>query len=215
MLGISCFTRAPICYLLAGVVAVCAAATCAAQSEPVLTGTPPTSATAGNTYSFQPGADNTAGHPVEHFGIHNQPTWATFNPETGLLTGAPTSAQVGTYSDISIYGSDGREWASTSTFSITVDPAGTPPSNSGSVNLDWTTPTENTDGTELTDLAGYRLYYGTSVSNLSTTVQIPGASMTAYTLHNLAAATYYFAIMAYTNTGVESALSQVVSATVN
>ena len=35
----------------------------------------------------------------------------------------------------------------------------------GSMTLSWTAPTENTDGSQLNDLAGYKLYYGTSAGN--------------------------------------------------
>jgi hypothetical protein len=213
MLKISCFTHAPIRYLLPGVVAVCAAATCAAASSVTISGTPATSVTVGSTYSFQPGTKDSAGYAIEYFGITNMPAWATFNPKTGLLTGKPTSAQVGTYSNITIRGSDGYEWAFTAPFSITVNSAGS--TNSGTATLGWTAPTENTNGTALTNLAGYRLHYGTSASNLATIVQVPGASVTTYTLNSLAAATYYFAITAYTSSGVESALSPVVSTAVN
>ena len=41
-------------------------------------------------------------------------------------------------------------------FSITVTQVGL-----GSMSLSWTPPTQNTDGSALTDLAGYKLYYGT------------------------------------------------------
>ena len=40
----------------------------------------------------------------------------------------------------------------------------------GSATLNWARMTKNTDGTLLQDLAGYRLYYGTSASSLSTLV---------------------------------------------
>ena len=84
----------------------------------------------GSTYTFQPGIKDSKGYSIEYFGINNKPAWATFDTKTGLLTGKPTSAQVGTYSGIMIRGSDGHEWASTATFSISVK-AGTTTSGSG------------------------------------------------------------------------------------
>ena len=44
---------------------------------------------------------------------------------------------------------------------------GPPPAGSGSATLDWTPVTQNTDGTVLTDLAGYKVYYGTSRTTLN------------------------------------------------
>jgi len=180
---------------------------------PVISGVPAASVTVGSTYRFQPAGKDSAGYPIMWFGIDHKPAWASFNGKTGLLTGKPTGAQVGTYGDIKITGSDGREWVSTSTFSITVK-AGSGSSNTGTATLDWSAPTQNTNGTALTDLAGYHLHYGTSASNLSASVQIPSAAVRTYTLKNLAPATYYFAIAAYTRTGLQGALSRVVSKTV-
>ena len=38
----------------------------------------------------------------------------------------------------------------------------TAPATSGPAALSWTRPTQNTDGKALNDLAGYRVYFGTS-----------------------------------------------------
>jgi len=74
----------------------------------------------------------------------------------------------------------------------------------GSVTLTWTPPTQNTDGTELTDLAGYRLYWGTSSGNYPSSVTIDNPGVTSYVLDGLAAGTYYFAATAFNTAGVES-----------
>lgn len=75
--------------------------------------------------------------------------------------------------------------------------------------LSWTPPTANTDGSTLTDLAGYRIHYGTSATALSQTIQIASAGTTAYTVQNLAPGTWYFAVRAYSSVGAESDLSAV------
>lgn len=177
-------------------------------SPPVVSGEPPGSVTAGSAYSFQPTVRDPAGGALS-FGIRNKPSWATFNIHTGLLTGTPSSAEVGTYSNISIYATDGKLSGSTSAFSITVAP------NSGAVTLRWTEPTEFNDGAPLTNLAGYRLYYGTSPSSLFTVVKLADASLSTYTIKNLGTATWYFGVTAYTTTGVESQMSEIVSKSVN
>lgn len=88
--------------------------------------------------------------------------------------------------------------------------------SSGSNNavLSWEAPTTNTNGTALTDLSGYRIYYGENPSKLSDSVQIKTIGVQTYQIDNLSAGTWYFAIMAVTTTGRESGLSNVVSLTI-
>lgn len=93
----------------------------------------------------------------------------------------------------------------------------TPPVKSvstGTATLDWTPPTENSDGTTLTNLAGYTVYYGTSPNALTESVKVSNPGLTAYTLSNLAAGTWYFAVTAYSATGVESSRTTVISTTI-
>jgi hypothetical protein len=77
-----------------------------------------------------------------------------------------------------------------------------------------TPPTENTDGTALTDFACVIIYYGASPSNLNQNVRVASTTQTSYTLTNLDAGTWYFGGVAYTTTGVQSAMSSLVSATI-
>lgn len=80
----------------------------------------------------------------------------------------------------------------------------------GIATLSWGAPTTNTDGSMLTDLAGYRIHYGVTRDNLSTIIEV--GNSTSYQINNLIAGdTYYFAVTAYTTTGVESAYSNEVS----
>ena len=84
---------------------------------------------------------------------------------------------------------------------------------SNAATLTWTAPATNTDGTALTDLAGYNVYYGTSAGNY--TNKINAGNVTTYTVSNLAAGTYYFAVTAYSSTGQESAYSNMGSKTIS
>jgi hypothetical protein len=79
----------------------------------------------------------------------------------------------------------------------------------GVVSLSWTPPTRNTDGTSLTNLAGYRIHYGTSPTALISTIQLANAGTSAYTISGLAPGTYYFAVRAYSSSGTESSNSNV------
>src|SRR4029453_5899928 len=100
------------------------------------------------------------------FSITNRPSWASFNTSNGTLSGTPTSSNIGTYSNIVIRASDGTLSASLPAFAVTVAAVG-----NGSATLSWTPPTRNTDGTTLTNLPGYRIYYGTSSGSLTRTGQ--------------------------------------------
>ena len=94
--------------------------------------------------------------------------------------------------------------------------AGTSATNkgSGTATLSWQAPTTNTDGAALTDLSGYRIYYGTDAEELSESVQLTSVGLQTYVIDGLGTGTWYFAIKAVTSTGVESALSQIVSKTI-
>ena len=81
----------------------------------------------------------------------------------------------------------------------------------GSATLTWTPVTQNSDGTPLSDLAGYKVYYGTSASALNSVVVLPDPSATTYLVTNLSSATWYFAVAAYTSGGTQGALSNVVA----
>lgn len=79
-----------------------------------------------------------------------------------------------------------------------------------SVTLSWDAPTTNTDGTPLTNLAGYTIYYGTNPGHLDQSVQISNVGVQTYVLDDLPSGTWYFAIMAVTASGGESSLSNLV-----
>jgi putative Ig domain-containing protein len=179
------------------------------NKPPVISGTPSTSVKAGSAYAFTPTASDPEGKTLT-FSITNKPVWATFSTTTGKLSGTPSSAQTGTYSNISIKVSDGSLTASLPAFSIVVSTTTT----TGSATLSWTPPTRNTDGTTLTNLAGYRILYGTSPTALTRTVQIANAGLSRYVVENLTAGTWYFSVRAYSTTGVESSSSNTASTSV-
>jgi hypothetical protein len=100
-------------------------------------GTPATTVQAARYYGFQSWATDTD-HRAVTYSIANKPSWATFDTRYGHLYGVPTSANVGTYSNIVITASDGISKASLPAFSITVNGTG---STGGSGGGSGTTPT--------------------------------------------------------------------------
>ena len=144
------------------------------------------------------------------FSISNKPVWASFSATTGQLSGTPSGSQVGSYSNIVITASDGTASASLPAFGINV----TSTTTSGAATVSWTPPTHNTDGSTLTNLAGYRIYYGTSSAALNQTVELKNPGLSSYMIESLPAGTYYFGVKAFTSSGAESVLSNVVSKTI-
>ena len=179
-----------------------------ANGAPVISGTPPTSVMQGTAYSFQPTASDPDGNPLT-FSITNAPSWATFNATTGRLQGTPTASNVGTFSNIVIRVSDGSTTTSLAAFNITVLAVA-----SGSATLSWTPPTTNTNGSPLTNLAGYRVYWGPAAGSYPNSVTLNNPGLTSYVVENLAPGTYYFVVSARNSSGVESAMSNSGSKTI-
>jgi hypothetical protein len=175
---------------------------------PTISGTPATSVLQGTLYTFQPTAADPDGNTLT-FSIANRPAWATFASATGRLQGTPGPADVGTTTNVVISVSDGVASAALPAFSIAVQAVAT-----GSATLTWELPTTNTNGTPLTNLAGFKVYWGTSPGNYSSSATIMNPGLTRYVVENLTPNTYYFAITALNNVGTESVFSNAASKTV-
>ena len=174
--------------------------------SPTLSGSPATSVIVGNEYSFTPTSTDPSGGPLT-FSIKNAPAWTSFNSATGELSGTPTSRRCGHVPRTSPSASaTARRVCPLPSFPIAVTQNAT-----GSVTLDWVAPTENSDGTPLTNLAGYWIYYGTSANAMTKTVQVANPGILTYVLSNLSPGTWYFAITAYTTADVQSVESAVAS----
>ena len=180
-----------------------------ANQPPTIGGTPPTSVTAGQAYSFTPSGSDPDGQTLT-FSIANKPSWATFNTSTGRLNGTPAAANAGTYSGIVISVSDGTASVSLPSFTLTVQQV-----QLGSATIAWTPPTANADNSALTNLKGYRIYYGTSTNSLNQVVDVANAGISSVVIENLAPGTWYFGVRSYNTSNVESALSNLATKTIN
>jgi hypothetical protein len=180
------------------------------NAAPTIQGQPSGAVQVGQAYTFTPSASDANGDTLT-FSVTNKPDWADFNSSTGRLSGTPTAADVAMYSNISISVSDGQASASLSAFGISVTDAA---AGTGTATLSWTPPTENSDGTALTDLAGYQVYYGQSQSNLNKTVTLNNASLSTYVVENLGSGTWFFALVAVNTHGTTSVFSTVATKTI-
>ena len=182
----------------------------AAQNvPPTIAGSPSSSVLEGEQYDFTPSATDPDGDSLE-FTISRKPSWATFDPATGRLSGTPDGEDVGNFTNISISVSDSQAAASLGNFSITVDQIAL-----GTATLSWNPPTENSDGSALTDLAGYRIYYGRNSNNLDRSIAVSNPGLTRYVVENLPQARWYFSMTSVNSGGRESARSATMSKTIS
>lgn len=178
------------------------------NAAPTVAGTPGTTAVVGQAYSFQPSATDANGDQLT-YSISNRPSWATFNTSTGRISGTPTAAQVGAYENITITVSDGTASTAVGPFTITVSDVGT-----GTATLSWTAPTQNSDGSTLSNLTGFRVMYGRTSSNLDQQVAVDNPSISTYVVENLSSGTWYFAVVAVNAAGATSQLSNTANKTI-
>ena len=181
-----------------------------ANNAPTISGTAQASATPGQGYSFTPSAAD-ADKDAVTFTIANKPSWAAFNATTGALTGTPAAKDAGAYAGIEIAATDGKAVTALPAFAITVAAA----IATSNVSVSWTPPTQNADGSTLTDLSGYKIHYGMASGNYSGSVTVSNAGLTRYDLDSLPKGKIFIAMTAMNTAGAESDFSKEVAVTVN
>ena len=135
--------------------------------------------------------------------------------DSGVSNAATSSASTGTTTPTTV--ADPAPTSGSTTSGSTTSTATPPPvsSSNSSIAFSWVPPTENSNGSPLTNLAGYKIHYGTAPEDYSQVVALNNPSLNRYVLDSLPSGTYYFAITAYNSAGVESTLSGEISATLN
>ncbi len=130
-------------------------------------------------------------------------TWGSSNTAVATISnssssyGLATGVAAGTVTISAVSGSV----SSSTILTVTSSSSGT---------LSWGAPTTNTDGTALTNLGGYKVYYGTSSGVYTTAVNV--GNVLSYKVANLTSGhTYYFAVTAYNTSNVESSYSNEVT----
>jgi len=84
-------------------------------------------------------------------------------------------------------------------------------SPNGSATLSWYPPTENADGSNMANLAGYRIYYGKNAKRLNLKIAIGNPGLTRFVVEDLEPARWHFAMTSVNASGEESKRSQTVS----
>lgn len=74
----------------------------------------------------------------------------------------------------------------------------------GSTTLSWAAPTARTDGTPLSSLAGYRIYYGRMSGIYDFQINLSNPGILTYVVEDLMSGDWYFALAAYDSAGLES-----------
>lgn len=138
---------------------------------------------------------------------------ATSTTSTSTTGSAPQTA-----ADSGSSGSSNTSGSTTSgstTSGSTGSTTPTTPVAGTSVTLGWVAPTQNSNGSAITDLAGYKIHYGTASQDYTKVVAVSNPSLSRYVLDSLESGTYFFAITAYNSKGIESTLSGEISATLD
>jgi hypothetical protein len=177
------------------------------NNAPSISGTPATNVTVGEEYLFIPTAADEDNDTLT-FSVTNLPSWASFNNQTGAVSGTPALEDVNLYENIVITVSDGTDSASLSPLSIEVvesEPV------VGSVSLEWTPPSTRTDGSalDMSEIGGYKIYMGTTANDLQQVMELADSTITDYVMENLDSGDYYFAVTTYDTNGVESEFSNI------
>jgi hypothetical protein len=179
------------------------------NQAPTISGAPPTSTLVGRQYSFVPTASDANGD-VLTFTITGRPAWATFDAASGRLQGTPAQADIGSSSSVSISVSDGSATATLTTFNLQVVATAT-----GSATLTWSPPTFNSDGSALTNLASYRVYFGMTAGSYPNSIAVANPGLASFVVDQLTPATWHFVVTAVNSNGAESVFSNAATKIVN
>jgi len=120
------------------------------NNAPDIDGVPASSVNEDNFYNFTP-VTTDPDDDILIFSVSNLPQWATFDTESGTISGTPTASDIGYYGDIIISVYDGEATALLSGFSIQVLTA---------LNIVELNPLLN-------EISGYSIFMGTTPDTLS------------------------------------------------
>lgn len=177
--------------------------------------------------------DGTATAGTDYVATSGTVTWDDGDSSAKTVIVPVTSQASGTYFDFALTSIAGQaKFGSPATAAVVVSTttASTSSSSSGgssssssssgatsstsAVTISWSAPIDNTNGTALTNLAGYNIYYGNSSTALSEKISLNTVGLLSYVISDLSSGTWYFAVTSVNSAGVESSPSATVSTTI-
>jgi hypothetical protein len=178
--------------------------------------------------------DGTATAGTDYVATSGTVTWADGDSSAKTVVVPVTSQASGTYFDFALTSIAGQaKFGSPATAAVVVSTttASTSSSSSGgsssssssssgetsstsAVTISWSAPIYNTNGSALTNLAGYNIYYGTNSTSLSGKISLNTVGLLSYVISDLSSGTWYFAVTSVNSAGVESSPSATVSTTI-
>ena len=84
----------------------------------------------------------------------------------------------------------------------------------GEATLSWVKPTTDTNGAPLTNLSGYKVFYGMKPDDMTRVVQITNAGTLSCVIEGLSAGPWFFTVIAYNAASVDSPPSTMVTKTI-
>ena len=126
-------------------------------------------------------------------------TWDLYYGSTKSKSGLPTQAACAEAARLLGLA---RNYQCRTRTAVTISIVATPPITA---TLNWTAPKYNTDGSALTNLAAYRIYYGTSADALTQRIDVTDVKLVSYVVPNLTKGQWYFEMTAINSDGIESA----------
>ncbi|MCF6236512.1 MAG: putative Ig domain-containing protein [Gammaproteobacteria bacterium] len=159
------------------------------------------------TYTFELDASDQEKTPLEFFielpDLSPLPDWISFDKDERVVSVQPEVEHIGEKYEITISVSDGTNQTYLQPFTFSVIPG------IETATISWTAPTKNEDGTELEDLAGYYIYYGTKEGEYDKDkrVRLDFTEPEPHPIENLLLPEYFFVMTAFDVYGNESQYS--------
>ena len=155
------------------------------------------------------GCGDSSSSPVSP--VADSSTIGTISPATGNTTRSADSSgtllTAGSSDSASVPGNG----SATITTSATSGKRTAPSNGTRGALLSWSTPLLNTDGSELENLAGYRLYSGQDPGHLTDVADLAWGGYVWVRFTDLAPGNWYFSIRSYNSDGIESDFTPLVS----
>jgi len=162
-------------------------------------------------------ANGTAIAGTNYTSTHGTLSWRNHDaaPKSFVIPiSAATAFAGGKTVAVALAGAQGASLGSTKSAILTINGTAAAPTTTGSATLSWTAPTLDADGSPVSNLTGYNIYYGKSPTTLTNVITVNNPASGSHVIGNLASGTWYFGIKAYNSQADESALSSIVSKTI-